>query len=78
MRKLNKAEKELVEDYRNAQIHRAAQEDIGFQELLSKLRASDERDRSFNDFLFDYIYNSTDSSPEWLNYLIENVYGIEE
>lgn len=77
MRNLTKTEEKLIEDLRTIQTAYAKEEEEQFQQLLSKLSVDDD-DRSFIDFLYDYVYNSAAHSEEYITYLKTHIYGSEK
>jgi hypothetical protein len=78
MRNLTKNEEKMIEEYRSIQTQYAAEDEERFQQLLSKLSIIDDSDQTFVDFLFDYIYNSSSHSEQYLDYLKSHIYGSEK
>ncbi len=68
----------MIEEYRSIQTQYAAEDEERFQQLLSKLSIIDDSDQTFVDFLFDYIYNSSSHSEQYLDYLKSHIYGSEK
>jgi len=68
----------MIEEHRSIQTQYALEDEERFQQLLSKLSIIDDSEQSFIDFLFDYIYNSSTHSEEYLNYLKSHIYGGEK
>lgn len=68
----------MIEEHRAIQTQYAREDDERFQQLLSKLSITDDSEQSFIDFLFDYIYNSSTHSEEYLDYIKSHIYGSEK
>ena len=65
----------MIEEHRSIQTQYAVEDEERFQQLLSKLSIMGDSQQPFVDFLFDYIYNSSTHSEEYLNYLRSHIYG---
>jgi len=75
MKKFNTKEKEKIENSRTNIQNLLQAQDNDFKSLCEDLGIHNETDVNW---LFDYIYNTTDESPEYTTYVKENVYGSAE
>ncbi len=68
----------MIEECRSIQTQYALEDEERFQQLLSKLSIMGDTEQPFVDFLFDYIYNSSTHSEQYLDYLKSHIYGSEK
>lgn len=75
MKKFNTEEKEKIESTRTSIQRMLEVQDYGFRVLCEELGIRDETEVNW---MFDYIYNTTEDSPEYVTYVKEKVYGGKE
>jgi len=75
MKKFNTEEKEKIESTRTSIQRMIEVQYYDFRTLCEEIGIRDETEV---DWMFDYIYNTTEDSPEYVTYIKEKVYGSEE
>jgi hypothetical protein len=75
MKKFNTEEKKKIEGSRTSIQLLLQVQDHSFRTLCEEIGILDETDISW---LFDYIYNTTDDSSEYVTYVKEKIYGGKE
>jgi len=72
MKKFNTEEKEKIKNARESIQSILRTQDAIFDLLCEQIGIIDDTDVNW---MFDYIYNTTDDSPEYTTYVKEKIYG---